>query len=315
MRTQPGAEQRPDTLHRIDVHLAEAVAVLVAGILAAAVADRLVPVAPGRQARVDVVFVGVDQAVRGNGRCDHRLDCLLLHIGEHADHELTTALDQTEDRRLVLLQCAPSRRTRQPAASARPPLFATAAGWPLCPSTTSTSSTPPSPDRLTSGALARRPLRTCSVMSCTSEVLRPSSPAICRLDRFRPMKYRHNTQIRSGWWCPASTVPLRSSKRDAPAWQRYRCRCGCVSSCPFRTTASLPHPGQRTSSGQRCWRTKAKHFASSSRDARLTGSTVAMMTGIPRVRRPPSTAWNRHCTQIRHHEPPSPRKPTRASRY
>src|SRR4051795_5526014 len=61
---------------------------------------------------------------------------LCAYIGEHADHELTTALDQTEDRRLVLLQCAPSRRTRQPAASARPPLFATAAGWPLCPATT-----------------------------------------------------------------------------------------------------------------------------------------------------------------------------------
>src|SRR4051795_6830565 len=90
------------------------------------------------------------------------------------------------------------------------------------------------------------------------------------------MKYRHNTQIRSGWWGPASTVPLRSSKRDAHAWQRYRCRCGCVSSCPFRTTASLSHPGQRTPSGQRCWRTKAKHFASSSRDARLTGSTGAI---------------------------------------
>src|ERR1044071_3691337 len=118
------------------MHLAEAVAVLVAGILAAAVADRLVPVAPGRQARVDVVFVGVDQAVRGNSRRDHRLDCLLLHGGEHTNRELATALDQTEDRRLVLLQCPPPRRPRQPAASARAPLFATAAGWPLCPATT-----------------------------------------------------------------------------------------------------------------------------------------------------------------------------------
>src|SRR3954451_1789259 len=127
------------------MHLAEPVAVLVAGILAAAVADRLVPVAPGRQARVDVVFVGVDQAVRGNGRRDHRLDCLLLYVGEHADHELTTALDQTEDRRLVLLQCAPSRRTRQPAASARPPLFATAAGWPLCPALRRPRRLPPPP--------------------------------------------------------------------------------------------------------------------------------------------------------------------------
>jgi len=114
---------------------------LVAHVAVAKYADhcplyRLVPVAPGRQARVDVVFVSVDQAVRGHGRRDHRLDRLLLHVGEHADRELTTALDQTEDRRLVLLQCAPSRRTRQPAASARPPLFATAAGWPLCPATT-----------------------------------------------------------------------------------------------------------------------------------------------------------------------------------
>src|SRR4051812_42764125 len=100
------------------MHLAEAVAVLVAGILAAAVADRLVPVAPGRQARVDVVFVGVDQAVRGNGRRDHRLDRLPLHVGEHADHELTTALDQTEDWRLVLLQCAPSHQIPQQGGSA-----------------------------------------------------------------------------------------------------------------------------------------------------------------------------------------------------
>src|SRR4051812_13260102 len=151
-------------------------------------------------------------------------------------------------------------------------------------------------------------------MSCTSEVPRPSSAAICRLDRFRPMKERHNTQIRSGWWCPASTVPLRSSKRDAHAWQRYRCRCGCVSSCPFRTTASLPHPGQRTPSGQRCWRTKAKHFASSSKDARLTGSAVAMMTGTPRVRRPPPTAWNRHHTRTATtslHHPGSRQEPWR----
>src|SRR3954470_6068892 len=136
MRTQPGAEQRPDTLHCVDVHLAEAVAVLCACCLAAAVADRLLPVAPGRQARVDVVFVGVDQAVRGKGRRDHRLDRLLLYVGEHADQELTTALDPTEAGRAVLLQCAPPRPTRQPAASARPPLFATATGWPLCPATT-----------------------------------------------------------------------------------------------------------------------------------------------------------------------------------
>src|SRR4051812_50228624 len=98
----------------------------------------------------------MDQAVRGNGRRDHRLDRLLLYVGEHADHELITALDQTEDRRLVLLQCAPSRRTRQPAAAARPPLFATAAGGALCPGPTQTPSGFPPPHRPPSGGFATR---------------------------------------------------------------------------------------------------------------------------------------------------------------
>src|SRR5688572_26248612 len=47
VRAQPGAQQRPEALDGVDVHLAEAVAVLVARILAAPVADRLMPVAPG----------------------------------------------------------------------------------------------------------------------------------------------------------------------------------------------------------------------------------------------------------------------------
>jgi hypothetical protein len=47
VRAQPGAQQRPEALDGVDVHFAEAVAVLVARILAAPVADRLVPVAPG----------------------------------------------------------------------------------------------------------------------------------------------------------------------------------------------------------------------------------------------------------------------------
>jgi len=45
VRAQPGAQQRPEALDRVDMDLAEAVAVLVAG-----VADRLVPVDPGGQA-------------------------------------------------------------------------------------------------------------------------------------------------------------------------------------------------------------------------------------------------------------------------
>jgi len=136
VRAQPGAQQRPKPFHGVDVHLAEAVPVLVAGILAASMADRLVPVAPGWQAGVDAILVRVDEGARGDGGGDDRLDCGLLHVGQHAHHHLAAALDQAEDGRLVLRQRAATRRACQPATTPEPPLLATAAGWPLCPATT-----------------------------------------------------------------------------------------------------------------------------------------------------------------------------------
>src|SRR5690348_15059118 len=51
---EPGAQQGPDALHRVDVHLAEAVAVLVARVLAPGVTHGLVAVAPLFQPGVDV---------------------------------------------------------------------------------------------------------------------------------------------------------------------------------------------------------------------------------------------------------------------
>jgi hypothetical protein len=79
VRAQPGAQQRPEAFHGVDVHLAEAVPVLVAGVFTAGVTDRLVPVAPGRQARVDVVFVGVDEGALGDRAGDDRFD-RLVHL-------------------------------------------------------------------------------------------------------------------------------------------------------------------------------------------------------------------------------------------
>src|SRR5215218_9510686 len=60
VRAEPGAQQGPGPFHRVDVDLAEAVAILAARVLPATVADGLVPVAPGRQAGIDAVVVGVD---------------------------------------------------------------------------------------------------------------------------------------------------------------------------------------------------------------------------------------------------------------
>jgi hypothetical protein len=76
------------------VDLAEAIAVLVARILAAPVADGLVPVAPGLQPGIDIVLVSVDESALGDCGLDDRLDGLLLDIGQHLQHHLPAALDQ-----------------------------------------------------------------------------------------------------------------------------------------------------------------------------------------------------------------------------
>jgi hypothetical protein len=118
------------------VDLAEAVAVLVAGVLPAPVADGLVPIAPGRQAGIDAVLVGVDAGALGDDGLDDRLDRRLLYIGQHAQDHLAATLDQAEDRGLLLRQRAAARRACQSAAASKPPPLATAAGCPLCPATT-----------------------------------------------------------------------------------------------------------------------------------------------------------------------------------
>ena len=136
VRAEPGAQEGPEPFYGVDVHLAEAVPVLVAGILTPGMADRLVLIASGGQASVDAILVGVDEGALSNGARDDRLDRPLLHVGQHVQDHWPTSLDQAEDRGLILLRRAPTRYAPQLASPPRAPLLATAAGWPLWPATT-----------------------------------------------------------------------------------------------------------------------------------------------------------------------------------
>src|SRR3954447_5419694 len=67
VRAEPGAQQGPEPFHGVDVHLAEAVPIFVAGILTPGMADRLVLIAPVLQAGVDAILVGVDEGALSDG--------------------------------------------------------------------------------------------------------------------------------------------------------------------------------------------------------------------------------------------------------
>ena len=118
MGAQPGAQQRPEPFHGVDVDLAEPVAIVIAGIFAGAVADSFVAIPPGVEAGIDIVLIGVDQRAAADRPFDDRPDRDLLDVGQHAEHDFTTALDHSEDRRLLLLQGAPLAFQPSPASLA-----------------------------------------------------------------------------------------------------------------------------------------------------------------------------------------------------
>ena len=100
MWAQPGAQQRPKALHRIDVNLMKSVSILITGIFPSRMIDAFVLIAPFRQAVVDVVLIRVNHTSGGNGLRDDGLDRLLLNIGEHFDENFAIALDETQYGRL-----------------------------------------------------------------------------------------------------------------------------------------------------------------------------------------------------------------------
>src|SRR3954465_7085564 len=108
--------------------LTEAVAVVVPGVLARRVADRLVAVAPLLQPAVDVELVGVDHAPLGDRLLDQGADRRLLDVLQHPDHDRAAPLQHPEDRRLLLAQGPPAALPLQAPPTGGTAFFLTASG-------------------------------------------------------------------------------------------------------------------------------------------------------------------------------------------
>jgi hypothetical protein len=135
MRTQPRTQQRPGPLQGVDMHLAEAVTVVVAGELPRRVADRLMIVAPVVQTAVDILLIGVNHTPLGDRPLDQGADRHLLDLLQHPDHDRAATLQHPEDRRLLLGQRSPATLPLQTPPASRSSFLFTASGLPLCPAT------------------------------------------------------------------------------------------------------------------------------------------------------------------------------------
>src|SRR5271165_4532305 len=125
---EPRTQQRPEPFERIDMDLAEPIPVVVPGVLARGMADRLVVVAPFVQAAVDVIFIGVNDTPLGNRALDQGADRHLLDVLQHPDHHLTATLQHPEDRRLLLGQRSPAALPLQAPPPPGASFFFTASG-------------------------------------------------------------------------------------------------------------------------------------------------------------------------------------------
>src|SRR5712691_915425 len=180
------------------MNFAESITILIAGILALGMINGFVRVAPDFQLVINRVFIGKNERTGLNDLTHERLNGLLLDIGKHSDDHLATSLNHTQDRRLFFFQCASSWRTFQPSSAPRSSLVKHRFGMSFMSCDNVHFVAFHFPAQLDWLFLTTIPSRSWVVMSCTTSLSRSSSAAICWLDKFSPMKYRHNTHTRNG---------------------------------------------------------------------------------------------------------------------
>jgi len=105
------------------MHFMKAVSIVITGIFPRCVIDRIVTKAPLFQTRVDVVLISENQTSQLNGLFENGLDRFLLHIDQHVEDHLATALDHAQNRRFLSLQGPAPALTFEPSAASGPTQF------------------------------------------------------------------------------------------------------------------------------------------------------------------------------------------------
>src|SRR5262249_35774605 len=114
MRAQPTPQERPEAFHGIHMDFTKTVAIFVSSAFASSVVDPLMVVAPGLPTGINALLVRL-HTCPWNDRVFHEwFDRLLLDIGQHIDHHLTTALHHPKDGRPFLRQGPSARFALEP---------------------------------------------------------------------------------------------------------------------------------------------------------------------------------------------------------
>jgi hypothetical protein len=198
VRTAPRPAHGPAACPRVDRPLTAPLAIVVAGQLARGVTDGLRGVTPRGQPGVESIRSGVPSRPWGDRAAPPRRAGRLRDLRPPPDDDLARALAPAPERRRLLRPRPSPPFPLPPAAAGGPTVFVTAAGGPVGPAPTATSSPATSPVRVTSGGCGTRPSRRGEALIWTAVGGTSSAWALGAFDRCSALQERQSIQTRHG---------------------------------------------------------------------------------------------------------------------
>ena len=133
MRSDPRAQPRPKAFDRLDVHFMNAVTLGIACLLAGAMTNGLVRLAPFLATSLDGICIGADARAPWDWSVEEWSHGGLWAIGQQRHGDIATAWPHAEDRWLRSRQGPASTCPVATVSSSCSPFVCTASGWPVCP--------------------------------------------------------------------------------------------------------------------------------------------------------------------------------------